>query len=223
MSGADAPVVVIIPAGYGCMDIVVMKLQTVSRPRLRRFSTTQAARICAVNPNSIISWVDKGLLQAEVTPGGHRRISEKSLVLFLKKRGFDVPAELNRSLPRVLIVEDDAECKQLLVRALAKIPSINVATCSDGLEALVSIGADPPDLLILDIFLPKMDGFQVCRILRAVPKTASLKIIVVSGKPLSEKEQAFLSKHCEGLFRKPFAVEDLKRQVSDLLNSCTSG
>jgi len=181
------------------------------------FTTFEAGRICGVFHTTVINWVNKGKLKARLTPGGHRRIALADLRDFMRKFDMPVPADLDDRAKRVLIVEDDLAVQRMYVRALQSIPLVEVQTCSSGLEALIAIGKEAPDLLVLDIFIPEVNGLDVCKLLKSSEHTKPVRIIAVSGKDLDESEKKFLELHTDGYFRKPLSVPKFKHRVAELL------
>jgi two-component system alkaline phosphatase synthesis response regulator PhoP len=81
---------------------------------------------------------------------------------------------------RILVIDDNAQNLELLVAYLDTL-SCKVATAADGLEAIEKVRRDPPDLILLDIMMPRMSGFEVCRKLKSDPKTRDIPIIMVTA------------------------------------------
>lgn len=82
---------------------------------------------------------------------------------------------------RVLIVDDNQQNLELLEVYLEDLPELNVATATDGIEAMAKIAADPPHLILLDIMMPRMSGFEVCRQIKSSPKTRDILIVMVTA------------------------------------------
>lgn len=176
----------------------------------RTFTTYEIAKFCDVYPSSVIHWINKGQLKAYLTPGGHHRVIRADLMDFLKQFNIPIPAELREGPHRVLVVDDDIEVTRLMERAFGRYPNLfKIEVCHDGMDALIRIGQDPPDLIILDIVLPKMDGLQVCKILRSKAETRKIKIIAITGKRISDESRRFLSKNADASLGKPLDVADL--------------
>jgi len=116
---------------------------------------------------------------------------------------------------KVLVVEDNKTEQQLLVKALEE-NSYQVSTASDGEEALDRIQADRPDLVILDIVLPKKDGYQVCRQIRASEETKGVKVIMVSSKTQDADRYWGLKQGADAYLKKPFDEQDLMGLVQKL-------
>lgn len=183
----------------------------------RAYTTFEVAKACGVFHTTVINWVNKGKLKAHSTPGGHRRILATDLVDFMKQFDMPIPPDLLERPKKALVVEDDPAVQRMLMRALKDQPGLETQVCSGGLEALIAIGKEAPDLLILDIRIPQVNGLDVCKLLRSNDLTRQIRIIVVSGEALSLEDEHFLKVHADGLFRKPLSVSLLSKKVADLL------
>ncbi|TBR18292.1 response regulator [bacterium] len=189
----------------------------------REFSTFEVAKICAVFHTTVINWVNKGRLKARVTPGGHRRIAAADLVDFMQRFEMPIPADLAVRPKRILIVEDDPAVSRMLSRALEALPGVDIGTCVGGLEALMAIGKEAPDLLVLDIRVPQVNGIEVCRVLRSNEATKPIKIIAVSGEALTPEAHEFLKGQADGFFQKPLPTAELKALAAELLELDPAG
>lgn len=182
----------------------------------RVFSTFEVAKACGVFHTTVINWVNKGKLKAHLTPGGHRRINLNDLLDFMRQFDMPIPADLETKRRRVLVVEDDASVRRMLVRTIDG-PDIDVETCEGGLEALIAIGKEAPDVLVLDIRIPQVNGLEVCRVLRSNEQLRPIKIVAITGEALSSEEEARLRSYADHFFRKPVATPEFKRRVRQLL------
>jgi excisionase family DNA binding protein len=142
-------------------------------------STGDAARACGVSTQTIVNWIRQGRLKAATTGGGRFRVHVDSLVEFLKSSGFEVPPAL-RPGPRLLyIVDDDPAWLSAAKRQLA--PLGQVETFPDGYKGLVAIAARPPDVVVLDMKMPGLDGAGVLSALRHDEATRNLPILVATS------------------------------------------
>lgn len=183
----------------------------------KTFTTHDIAKFCDVYPSTIVDWIDEGKLPAQKTAGGHHRVAREDLIVFLGSLKVRLPDELV-SRKRLLVVDDEVETAALIARAFALHPEFDVETCNDGINALIRIGGAPqPDLVILDIVMPKMDGIQVCRVLKDKPETRAIKIIAVSGQKLPFGEKKLMDLKIDGYFRKPLDLLELVRRCVELL------
>ncbi|MBI4054781.1 MAG: response regulator [Elusimicrobia bacterium] len=184
----------------------------------KTYTTFQAADICNVYPSTVIKWAKEGKIKVFATPGGHRRILASDLVYFLKRYRFPIPQNLSFARRRVLLAEDEQDVGNLLKKALLReAPDVEVQWIQDGIEALLAIGNSPPDLLILDVVMPVIDGARVLATLRANPKTRKLRVIGITGKRLSQEKLRFMQSHTEAFFLKPFEISEFVRKAMRLL------
>lgn len=184
----------------------------------KTYTTSDIAQICDVYPSTINDWINGGKLKAYSTPGGHHRITREDLVDFLSALKIPIPQDVRDVKTNVLIVEDDASLAKMIERAFLRDGrGFNASACGSGIEALIRIGRTPPDLVILDLVLPKMDGAQVCKILKSAPETRDIKIIVVTGKASSDPAVAALKKKVDGFFSKPLDVFELVEHAAAVL------
>ncbi len=121
-----------------------------------------------------------------------------------------------RSTAKVLVVEDDAPNLQLLVRLLKR-ESYEVQTATDGETALALIAERPPDLALLDVRLPGIDGFEVCRKIKTSPTTRLTPVILVTGYGDREHRICGINAGADDFLTKPFDPEELQARVGSLL------
>lgn len=149
----------------------------------RYMSTGEVARLCEVSPITVAKWIDDGILPGHSTPGGHRRVRVTDLVRFLRDHGMDIPPELESlGRRRVLAVDDDEDFLFLLEREFAQLADrYEFRSTTRGTDALVLVGAWKPDIMILDIGLPDLDGIEVCRRLGQMEEAATVSVIGVTA------------------------------------------
>jgi excisionase family DNA binding protein len=156
------------------------------------FTTFEAAKLCHVSPLSIINWVNAGRLPAFRTPGGHRRIRRDDLARFMRENGIPLPEDLRdgSGRPRVLVVDDEASIREVIAASLASRATqpYEVMTAADGFEAGRLVATFRPDVVLLDLRMPGLDGFHVCRTIKADPETSSTIVIALTGYHTPETE-----------------------------------
>lgn len=186
----------------------------------RTYTTHDIARFCDVYPSSVNNWIASGKLKAYQTGGGHHRVTRPDLLAFLEERNVPIPPELAAAgAKKLIIVDDDEEMARVMQKAFGRHPKLfRTELCGDGVEALIRIGQEPPDLVILDVVLPKMDGVQVCRVLKSRPETRDIKIIAVSGKKLPFSEKKLEEAKVDAFFRKPVDLGSLLAAAAGLLH-----
>jgi len=119
-------------------------------------------------------------------------------------------------MTRVLVVEDDRDIAELVVRYLEK-AGFAVDALTSGRDALAAIKSHPPDLLVLDLMLPHVDGLEICRAVRADAKTAALPIIMVTARAEESERIVGLELGADDYISKPFSPNELVARVRALL------
>lgn len=166
------------------------------------YSTQQAAKLLGLAVRSVQLMVDRGELQAWKTPGGHRRISRESIQRVLGTRGGKAPAGAAPSAAgapvqavaakppqgaaagagRVLVIEDSKHYQNLVSMLLRdQFPQLEVRIADDGIAGLAMAGQLQPQLLIVDILLPGIDGPTLIMSLRSHPQFAAIRLIVITS------------------------------------------
>lgn len=182
-------------------------------------TTREAAKVLGVALRTVQLWVDSGILEAWKTEGGHRRVSVASVQRFLNP-GTNEPALQAEPIDRlkVLVVEDDSVLLKLYkLRIAAWNLPIDVATASNGYEALLRVGRESPDLMISDLHMPGMDGFQMIRNLTTSSFREGMEIVVVTGLDGSEIEQRGGLPATIKTFSKPVPFAELRTIAEQLL------
>ena len=184
----------------------------------RSFTTSAVARMLGVVVQSVSNWIDAGQLQAGRTPGGHRRIEPEDLLDFLRKQGLAIPAELQPSPPKVLVVDDEeAVVSWVAAEIRAERPDIEVLAAHDGFAAGEIVGAERPDVVVLDLRMPGMDGFEVCRRIKAREDTRKTTVIAITAYPSPTVEQRILECGAEVCLTKPLEAGVLLKHVTAAL------
>ncbi len=119
---------------------------------------------------------------------------------------------------RILVVEDDLELVELLKFNLSK-AGFQVGVATDGAKALQQVRTHPPDLVLLDLMLPELDGLAVCEILRRDDATKSLPVIILTAISSQLGRVAGLGAGANDYITKPFSVKDLLERIQAVLHS----
>jgi excisionase family DNA binding protein len=184
------------------------------------YTTFEISEICEVNPTTVQNWVKEKRLKAYVTPGGHRRIRKEDLKAFLQKFGMPVPADLADPPPYILIVDDEPDVLDMLKMLMeSRDDHVEVATASGGVEALLLIGERKPDLLILDIMMPGMNGIEVCRKLKSNPATRNIKIVGITGVQDPNLRPRILTAGADLFFTKPLDIAEFREACLELIRA----
>ncbi len=186
-------------------------------------TTGEAARILGVGVNTVKRWIGCGALRGLCTPGGHWRIANDDLYSFMREKGMNAPdqeagdkARVKRG--RVLAVDDDpAIC--LLCQAILDNSEFNVdfQCAHDGYTALMRIGSWQPDVLILDIHMPKPNGLEVIQSIREERSLDGMAIVVVTAAYDDVKvKHAVRAAGVAALLPKPISAS----RLLDVLGAC---
>jgi len=176
----------------------------------------QAAAYCGVSRKTLFRHVKAGGIKASRTPGGHYRIQKKDLESFILEKGMYPLAHNHASRKKVLIVDHDPQVRKLLTRTLQS-HTYETETAANGFEAGAKVFSFKPGLIILDLMLPEMNGFEVCRQIKQNPDTAHIKILAVTGYDTEENRERMLSAGADGYMAKTLDMDPLIQRIRDLL------
>jgi CheY-like chemotaxis protein len=189
---------------------------------------SEVAEKANVLASTIRHYTDLGLLRyAATTEGGHRLYDETETLLQLARikrlaaRGFPLPqikAELSgKGDKRVLVVDDEPEVGDLVTDVLKDRRPFDIRVARDGFTAGRILGDFVPDLVVLDLMLPGVDGFEVCRQIRADENLAGVKILAVTGYDTPQNYQRIMDAGADMYLTKPLDAHELLRAVGKLL------
>jgi excisionase family DNA binding protein len=163
------------------------------------YTTIEVAKRLGVSMQTVQRWVDAGRLRAWKTLGGHRRIEARSAEMLFEARALatsaappstaaaTAPANTAPAPLRVVIVDDNAIDRELLAKLVQKaIPGAAVTMAENGFQALVSIGREAPDIVITDIHMPHMNGFEMIRHLWADDALRPRILVAVSAQSAAD-------------------------------------
>jgi excisionase family DNA binding protein len=185
---------------------------------VRKFYTTkQIAELCGVHITTAIRWIDGGEIKAYRTPGGRRRVEADELQSFIQR--LKIPVELHTVSGKqtVLVVDDDELVLRSMARQLHHAKRYEVVTASSGYDALVLVGQRPPDLVVLDLLMPRVDGFEVCRSIKKSAAGSRIKVICITGRFSSEVEKRVKDLGAIGCYAKSDAAQRLLELVEAAL------
>ncbi len=129
------------------------------------------------------------------------------------------PTLLKREAIKILIVDDDQTIREMLIEALTRNrdrPYL-IEEAANGIEATIKLGTYRPDLLILDIFMPEMDGLEVCRIIKNEPELSDMKVIISTGYPEHPKLDEMAKMGFSNVIYKPFDLLEFVKKVEPIL------
>ncbi len=171
------------------------------------FGTDKIARICGVTRPTIGDWIKRGKLRSYKTVGGHNRVWINDLVEFLTGQGIAVPDYLKVvTHPLILLVEDSAATVRLMKSFIAGLdPEAQVQVVNNGFDAGAVVEQVRPDLIVLDVYLPGINGVQVCESIRKNINLKQVKILAVSGKDTLNTRKSMLAAGADAFLAKPFS------------------
>ena len=181
------------------------------------FTTGEAAKICKVSQQTIIRCFDNGTLKGFRVPGSRfRRIPRDQLYAFMRDNGIPTDA-LESGKRKLLIVDDDEELVELLSDTFAKDGRFEIKTANNGFDAGMLVKEFRPDLVVLDVMLPDINGKEVCQRVRSDSTLESVKIICISGMVEQDKIADLKAAGANDFMQKPFDVNRLLDRCCDLL------
>jgi two-component system OmpR family response regulator len=181
------------------------------------FTTGEAAKICKVSQQTIIRCFDNGSLKGFRVPGSRfRRIPREQLFSFMKENGIPTDA-LESGKRKILVVDDDEELVELLVDVFERDGRFETRNANNGFGAGMLVKEFRPDLVVLDVMLPDINGKEVCQRVRSDASLESVKIICISGMVEQDKIADLRAVGADDFMHKPFTVDKLLERACDLL------
>ena len=173
------------------------------------FTTGEAAKICKVSQQTIIRCFDSGQLKGFRVPGSRfRRIPRDILHKFMKDNGIPTDA-LESGRRKALVVDDDVELVELIRDILEADGRFEVRVANNGFDAGMMVREYKPDILILDVMLPDINGREVCHRVRADTSLEDVRILCISGMVEEDKIQELRLAGADDFLHKPFDIEIL--------------
>ncbi|MCA9400047.1 MAG: response regulator [Candidatus Omnitrophica bacterium] len=182
------------------------------------FTTFEVAKFCKVSHRTIRQWIADGKLRSFRTVGNHSRVTLSDLRGFLEEHDMPIPQILRTNKrKRILIVDDDKSLVSILKEIFSRNGEFDIETAYDGFEAGKKFAHFKPDLVTLDIRMPKMDGFEVLKQIRSDADNGFTKIIVISAFSEEGEKRMSIKLGADAFFDKPFVYGDLLKRVFELL------
>src|SRR5262252_7057874 len=173
------------------------------------FTTGEAAKICKVSQQTIIRCFDSGQLKGFRVPGSRfRRIPRAELYAFMRDNGIPTDA-LESGKRKILVVDDDQELVDLIVDVLEKDGRFEVRPVNNGFDAGMMVKEYHPDLIVLDVMLPDINGREVCQRVRSDKTMDDVRIICISGMVEEDKIHELKLAGADDFLHKPFDIEEL--------------
>jgi len=173
----------------------------------------QAARYLGVAQSTIRKWSDQGRVPAFYTPGGHRRYRRLDLDNFLNRSG---PGGAAKQGPIVLIVDDDERVREY-VRVNLEMEGYSVREASSAEQGLAVLEEVSPDLVLLDVMMPEVDGWEMLRRVQERHGVGAIPVVMFSGKVDEESADDAAVRGAQGFLGKPFDPQQLIEHAKQLL------
>jgi excisionase family DNA binding protein len=182
------------------------------------FTTGEAAKICKVSQQTIIRCFDSGQLRGFRVPGSRfRRIPRAELYQFMKDNQIPTDA-LESGKRKVLIVDDDVELVELITEVLVRDGRFETRSVNNGFDAGMMVKEYRPELIVLDVMLPDINGREVCQRVRSDSTMDSVRIICISGMVEDDKIEDLRAAGANDFMHKPFEIEQLVDRMCQLLD-----
>ncbi|MGH8208445.1 MAG: response regulator [Steroidobacteraceae bacterium] len=174
----------------------------------------EVAELLMVNPVTVRQWAARGLLRSLTTPGGHRRFLLSDVEQFARSRGATPVARHSGRPDRILIVDADPNVSRLVAQLIrGRNDHVETEIARDGFEAGAKVESFRPHALVLDLMMPCIDGFEVCRRLRARPTLNHIRIVAVTGFPSPDNVKRILAAGADACLAKPLDAERLLAEL----------
>jgi len=182
------------------------------------FTTGEAAKICKVSQQTIIRCFDSGQLKGFRVPGSRfRRIPRDVLYKFMKENSIPTDA-LESGKRKALVVDDDEDLVDLIKDVLENDGRFEVRTANNGFDAGMMVKEYHPDIIVLDVMLPDINGKEVCQRVRSDTTLDDCRIICISGMVEQDKIADLRTSGADDFMQKPFEIEKLVDQICRLLD-----
>jgi excisionase family DNA binding protein len=168
-----------------------------------------------VDPGSIANWIDRGLLRAYRTPGRHRRVAVEDLLEFLRVHHMPIPPELQTGCPRVLVVDDEPAAADSIARAIRDhLDNVEVVEAHDGFRAGTLIATLRPEVVVLDMVMPGLDGLMICQAIKSSSATAHAAVIAITGPIENDGQMRIIEHGARACLPKPLDLTKLVAEVA---------
>ena len=172
----------------------------------------EVAELLMVSPVTVRQWAQKGYLKAESTPGGHRRFLRQEIERFAREHELSLQ-QPHRDELRILVVDDDRLVAEALVEALREFSVVTAESAYDGFEAGRKMLTFQPHIVLLDLLMPELNGFDVCERIKKDPTTRTVRIIAMTAYPSQQNIDRILHAGAEACLKKPIDINKLSEMI----------
>lgn len=182
------------------------------------YSIPEAAKTCGVGRTTLWNWVKSGKIIAFTTPGGHHRILREDMDRFLN--GIDSTYSRKSACRKILVVDDDPLVLDMFQMKLNS-ARYQVETASDGFSAGFKMSQIIPDLVVLDLFMDNVDGFEVCRMIRQSPELKNIRILALTGMDTSENQARIIREGADDYLPKTVDFKTIMQRIDSLMGTAS--
>ena len=184
-------------------------------------TTGAIAHYCETTVKQVNRWIKSGKLPAFQTPGGHYRVSKDEFRKFLERHDIPVIEDFFKESykKKILVADDDVKMVKVICDILqVRYKELELETAYDGYEALITAGNFQPDLMILDIRMPQVDGLEVCRRLRDNKALSSkIKILAMTAHTESYDRDTVIAAGADEYLVKPVDIKTLVEHIDKMI------
>lgn len=177
------------------------------------FTIPKAAELCGLHRVTMWKYARQGKIKAAQTPGGKFRIQKKDLRDFMAWMGIQDAATDTRRATRILVADDDPAVQGFLDRLLSS-KGFLTAAAVDGFDTGIKMKTFKPDILILDLFMPDINGIEVCRRVKSDATTSHVIIIGITGHHSKKNEADFREAGADDYISKPLDISTLIESIN---------
>lgn len=179
-------------------------------------STGVVVAHCQVSYDTVKNWIHMGKLPAYATPGRRHLIRLEDFHTFLKTYGMPPYEGAESRKRKLLVVDDEADLVKAICAFFERTGQYACASAVDGFEAGMQVMRFGPDVVILDLIIPRLNGIEVCRKIKTIPDTQHILVLAITGHPEDRNVEKVLEAGADAYLMKPFTLETLKQQVEQV-------
>lgn len=174
------------------------------------YTTHDISQLLQVDPSTVSKWIDRGILTAFRTPGGHRRVRSSDLRTFLIAHQMPIPDELGSGIIKLLVVDDEKPVLDAIKRAFKPFAEqVQLTTTSSGIEALLMVAELKPHGMLIDLNMPDLDGYEVVRRIKARKPLEGVRLITMTARDSADAQAESLKAGAVACLSKPLNPQQL--------------
>ncbi len=187
---------------------------SLKKPEKNYLTPKEVAKLLMVSTAAIRLWAENGDLKARLTAGGHRRFKLNDVKTFATNKKIQLNID-TQTTPKILIVDDDIDFANFLKTLLEiEIENSEIAISLDGFDAANKLRDFHPNIILLDLKMPGLDGFQVCQHVKQDSAQQHIRVVAISGDVTETKTKKIISMGAEACLQKPINVPALLKLLA---------